>query len=213
MVSSVGMDDSKGRIDPPVGGAFRHLTVAGDAVELSEPIHFPHQIAPHDALALSGVFQVAILHDTGLPLFGLYCSAISEQKMKQMISELQSHLVRTVDLAPIGVQRVKVQVPEMFMQDKLLDRHDARTVVKPQFGVVSPGALIAVLGYCQEHGLAPPVARVPTSTHLLWSSPIGSPWPTSLTIRLTPCGFCSVAKLANIGLQPSAAIATASRRG
>jgi hypothetical protein len=60
VVSSVGMDDSAGRIDPPVGGAFRHLAVAGGVVEMSEPIHFPHQIAAHDALALAGVFQVSI---------------------------------------------------------------------------------------------------------------------------------------------------------
>jgi hypothetical protein len=167
VVSNVGMDDSSGRIDPPVGGAFRYLAVAGGVVEFSEPIHFPHQIPAHDALALSGLFQVSVPSDTGLPLFRLYCSTVNEQKMKEMVNDLQSQLPRTVDLAPIGLKLVEVQVPAMFIKDKLLQLDGDRALVKPQFGIVSLGDSIACLGYCQKHGLALPLTEVPTSTRLV----------------------------------------------
>jgi hypothetical protein len=167
LVSSVEMEYSADGADSPVGGIFRHLEKKGDVIEVSEPIQFPHQIASHDALVLSGVFQVAIPYDTGLPLFRLYCSKFSEEKMKQMIKDLESHVVKTVDLSPMGVKLVEMRVPQMSMNDQLFRDDETRTIAKPKFGVIPLGSAIPVLGYCQKHDLPVPETEVPTRTRLV----------------------------------------------
>jgi len=167
VVEGVEMDDSAGGVRPSVGGTFRYLVVANEGVELSNPIHFPHQIAPHDALALSGMFQLSVPADAGLPLFRLYCGNIDEQKMTQTVSDLRKHILREIDPRPIGVELIDVEVPEMCIDDMLLQNGDGRALVVPRFGVVSQGAGIDVLAYCQKHGLPSPTTKVPTSTRVI----------------------------------------------
>lgn len=87
--------------------------------------------------------------------------------MKDFISDLQSHITQTVDLSPMGVKLVELQVPEMCIKDELVQFNDTRAHVTPKFGIVPLGASLAVLGYCQKHGLAMPVTEVPTSTRLV----------------------------------------------
>ncbi len=164
VVERVGLDDSTGSCDKPIGGMFRHLALKHGVLTLSGPVSLPIQIGPHDALALSGVFQVAVPSDVGRPLFGLYCSRVSQDRMKKWVIELQSEIVRKVNLGPLGVELASVEVPEMYIQDPLLEIQEHQASASPKFGEIDSGAYVSIMGYCQQHALPLPRERVPAKS-------------------------------------------------